>query len=259
MMATTLPPETASAPDLIAIAAHELRTPLTVVAALAQILERDVQKQLRRGAPAANEWLDEQQVLLAKMHELGLATVRLKTLAEELLMLRGTEAGCQMATDLRVLIETLLSDYRLLAGEHPLRLRADEHPCLVWVNPTRIEQVVRNLVDNALAYSPTGGTVDLSVRSSAEAVELTVHDEGCGIPTDQLEAIFMPFYRGTNSTELEISGSGLGLYVSARIVQAHHGQIWAESVPMHGSTFFVRLPRYELRQFSSGCGTVEAL
>ena len=256
-MTATVAPEPANAPDLVAVAAHELRTPLTVVAALAQMLERDVQRRMLRAAPAAQEWEAEQQQLLDKMHELCRATTRLKTLAEDLLSMRGIESGCRVPTDLRTLARMLLDEYSLLTTRHAMRLRVDDGASLVLADPSRLEQVLRNLVNNAIAYSPGGGAVEISVRCEADAVVVSVSDEGTGIPADQLDMIFTPFYRGANSTELDVQGSGLGLYLAATIVKAHHGRIWAESAPSRGSTFYIQLPRYELRQFAtanSACG-----
>ncbi len=105
----------------------------------------------------------------------------------------------------------------------------------------RIDQVLTNLVSNALKYSPDGGTVWVRVRRAGEVAEVSVSDEGIGIPPEEQARLFQPFARGS-ATHTQIGGAGLGLYITAQIVERHGGTIGVESEPGKGSTFTVRLP-----------------
>ena len=110
------------------------------------------------------------------------------------------------------------------------------------VDPRRLRQVFVNLLDNAIKYSPRGASVEVYVASDEGKVLVTVRDNGPGIPTDELDAIFRPFVKTrarAASTEL---GTGLGLAICKRIVEQHGGRIWAESKFGEGATFYLALP-----------------
>ena len=117
----------------------------------------------------------------------------------------------------------------------------------VW-DPARLLQVLTNLVSNALKFSPRGGTVRISARGNADWVEISVSDEGIGIPAEQLPSLFQPFSRGT-APGRSISGTGLGLYISNRIVQRLGGRMSVESEVGAGTTVTVRLPRVPVSEF----------
>jgi signal transduction histidine kinase len=108
----------------------------------------------------------------------------------------------------------------------------------------RLDQVITNLLSNAVRYSPQGGTVRISFTESPSDVELRVRDEGIGIPPESLERLFRPFCRASNATSRHFGGLGLGLFICREIVERHGGSIWAESPgAQKGSCFHVRLPR----------------
>jgi signal transduction histidine kinase len=252
----TQQPELAESPEMVWLAAHELRTPLTIVAGLAQMLERDVQRRMARGAPAAQDWEVEQLGLLSKTLELRRATIRLQAIAEDMLAIRRAAGRWvpvdPLPTDVRLLAVTIGEECRALSSHHQLEVVVEDAPCMVSADPLRLEQVIRNLVNNAVLYSPADTTVTIRVEHAEDFVTLSVRDQGPGIAANQLDAIFLPFYRGSEAADSNNGGSGLGLYLAAKIIEGHEGHIWAESEPPHGSTFFVRLPRYELRQFAIG-------
>jgi signal transduction histidine kinase len=106
-----------------------------------------------------------------------------------------------------------------------------------------LEQVLDNLVTNAIKFSPDGGTIRVTLRDAGEAVVLSVRDSGVGIPTNQLDAIFGLFYQAEDPVSRRTGGMGLGLYISKQIISRHGGRIWADSAPNEGSTFSVSLPR----------------
>ena len=110
-------------------------------------------------------------------------------------------------------------------------------------DPARLRQLVRNLVDNAVKYSPEGGSIRVEVRPNAREVHLEVRDEGVGISPDQMTHLFERFWRASTTDSRRTTGMGLGLYICRRIVEGHRGRIWAESRgPGHGSAFCVALP-----------------
>ena len=119
-------------------------------------------------------------------------------------------------------------------------------PCVAMTDAKSIEQVLRNLLSNALKYSPQGGTLAIRGQVDGAQVLLQVSDEGIGIPEDELEKIFERFYRVRNAVTQSVRGAGLGLAVCRGIVEAHGGRIWAESVPGGGSLFCFTLPACEL-------------
>ncbi len=113
------------------------------------------------------------------------------------------------------------------------------HPLPVWCDEGRVLQVLTNLINNALKFTPPGGAVDVGVSGDSEAVTITVRDTGIGIAPEKLESVFQRFAQVADHDK---RGLGLGLYISRCIVDHHHGRIWATSVFGEGSTFHVRLP-----------------
>ena len=114
--------------------------------------------------------------------------------------------------------------------------------------PRRIEQVLSNLISNAIKYSPDGGDIDISVREDQrdKAALLSVRDHGIGIPAHQQKRVFSRFMRADNAHAHNIGGTGLGLYLCRELVERHGGRIWFESVEGQGSTFFISLPLGEI-------------
>jgi len=110
-------------------------------------------------------------------------------------------------------------------------------------DPDRTHQVLANLVDNAIKYSPAGGLIELRVEDSHDDVRISVHDQGLGIPVSEQGRIFDKFYRLDADMSRGVGGSGLGLHISRELVEQMSGTISVDSVPGTGSTFTVTLPR----------------
>src|SRR5438552_3600109 len=115
---------------------------------------------------------------------------------------------------------------------------------VVDVDPRRMEQVLSNLLGNAIKYSPAGGAIEITLQEDGETKTalLSIRDAGIGIPTDQQARIFGRFERADNGRAHGIGGTGLGLYLCREIVERHEGRIWFESIEGEGSTFFIALP-----------------
>jgi signal transduction histidine kinase len=123
-----------------------------------------------------------------------------------------------------------------------LELDAAEHVPPVAADPDKLRQVLTNLVDNGVKYSPDGGTVTLSVTTTGSRVRFRVDDEGLGIPPAEQGRIFEKFFRLDPQLTRGVGGTGLGLYICRELVQRMHGRIWVASDGRRGSTFTVELP-----------------
>lgn len=214
-------------------ASHELCTPLTVLKGETEVAL------LERRTPEEYEAL-----LRSNLEEIE----RLSRLASNLLLLARADAGeRQVARDL-VVINDVLNDVRVrleqVAKERGVELRI-EAPELVVVEGDRValEQVIFNLIGNALRYTPRGGTVEIKLCCGSEGtVRLEVADTGIGIPPEALPHIFERFYRADNARACQPGGSGLGLAICKTVAEAHGGRIEVESAVGHGSRFTLVLP-----------------
>ncbi|HLI26556.1 MAG TPA: hybrid sensor histidine kinase/response regulator [Chloroflexota bacterium] len=226
--------------EVLASISHDLKNPLASIKANAQLLQRRLQAEqpLERAAVAE------------RLGHIARAATQMARLLDDLVDATRFEAGRELAlqlgpTDLRELAAQLLTETRPAAERHELRLEAPDAPLVGLWDAARLERVLANLLANAIKYSPTGGPVEVRLRredtpAGAWAV-LEVHDEGLGIPPEDLPHIFERFYRGRN-VAATIPGTGLGLFVARQIVAQHGGTITAASTPGQGTTFTVRLP-----------------
>ena len=225
--------------EFIGIAAHELRTPLAVVKGFAQTLI--VQTAHGKG-PELADWQME------AIQDIDQATSRLVELTEDLLDVTRLQAGrLQLQfepTDLVALVQRIVKRFRVTTERHQIALETAEENIVVTIDPRRIEQVVSNLISNAIKYSPDGGNIEITLRAdmSANTALLCVRDYGIGIPAYQQGRIFSRFMRADNAHAHNIGGTGLGLYLCRELVERHYGRIWFESVEGQGSTFYVSLP-----------------
>ncbi|GAB4529596.1 MAG: ATP-binding protein [Anaerolineales bacterium] len=220
--------------DLVSNISHELRTPLASIRALSDTLQE--------GA------LDDPP---AARHFLGLMQIEVDALAQmvsELVELSHIESGnipiARHACAPAVLLQTAQERLAIQAERKGVRLRVE--PCStlppVLADATRIEQVLVNLIHNALKFTPPGGEVVLSAEAAADGmVRFCVADTGSGIPAEALPRIFERFYKADPSRSQD--GTGLGLAICRHLVAAHEGKIWAESVEGQGSRFYFALPQ----------------
>jgi signal transduction histidine kinase len=217
------------------VAAHELRTPLTSLLGQSQLLQRRLTR--------------EEQV--TERHRHGATVVveqaqRLSRMVVALLDITRLEQGrlsleCGLL-DVVGLIHRVVEESRPIYGSHTLDCSTIDRPLPMLGDALRLEQVVQNLLGNAVKYSAAGSMVRISVfREGSEAL-ITVADQGIGIPQDALSQIFRRFYRATNADARHLSGMGVGLYVVREIVMLHKGRVEVVSREGVGSTFIVRLP-----------------
>jgi signal transduction histidine kinase len=220
--------------DLLATVSHELRTPLGAIKGYGTAL-------LRFGPRIRAA--ERREFLVA----IDQATDRLTALIDDLLLAQRLEAGRLPLNPERVALPELVADLVLESAErvreHGLRCELpDGLPC-VRADPRRIRQVLLNLVDNAVKYSPEGGEIRIAAAAGDDEVCVCVRDSGEGIRGEQLEQIFEPFQQTESSFVSTTRGTGLGLAICRGIVTAHGGRIWAESAGAgRGSAFSFTLP-----------------
>ena len=148
-----------------------------------------------------------------------------------------------MPLDLVALVRDVAEQFQPLSEAHPIQVEATAEPLMGTWDRERLEQVVQNLLTNAIKYSPGGGAIQVSIDDLGQEARLAVRDEGIGIPPALLPRLFEPFYRIEPATRA-MRGLGLGLHISKVLVEAHGGRIQAESAGEgQGSTFTVTLPR----------------
>jgi signal transduction histidine kinase len=176
------------------------------------------------------------------------ATGRMVELVDDLLDVSRLQAGRfalhPLPTDLVALTQRVITRLQLTTGRHRLVFHNGVPHLVVNLDPARMEQVLTNLVANAIQYSPDGGhiSLDLVPCQDGDHLQLSIRDEGIGIPGDQQAQIFGRFARAENARLCNISGTGLGLYLCRELVEQHQGRIWFESTEGLGSTFFLTLP-----------------
>jgi two-component system OmpR family sensor kinase len=226
--------------EFLSVASHELRTPLTPLKGFASLTLQRLEKL---------EGFPEREWLLKALRSMSRQTERLTRLVDDLLDTARIQAGRfelnLTQVDLLPVVHEVLERFAF-RGSDGLRFQVESPAGSlegVW-DAARLDQVLTNLVSNAVRYSPQGGTVHLSFDVAPTYVELRVRDQGIGIPLESVGRLFRPFSRASNATSRHFGGLGLGLFICREIVERHGGTIWAESPgPQKGSCFFVRLPR----------------
>lgn len=221
-----------SVDELFSILSHELRAPLTTIKGSSRTL-------LRHGA--ALEAGTARQLL----QDIDQEADRLHRLVDNLLELARAGVGASALktepTPVDVLLRRVVADATPRAGNRRLRVRVPGDLPQPAIDPVRIEQVVRNLVDNAVKFSPATGTIDISAARQGEAIVVTVKDDGPGVAPEYQDRVFERFFRvereGSN-----VAGAGLGLAICKRFVELHGGLIELESPSGQGAAFRFTLP-----------------
>jgi signal transduction histidine kinase len=213
-------------------ASHELRTPLTIL-----------RGELEAAAEQPEIAPDLRETIGSALEE----TERLSHIVENLMAISRLDAGeARMERDILDLAELAAStteQIRLLAVDKDVALQCEsEERVAVEGDRARLKQVIVNLVDNAIKYTPAGGLVGVKVYASNGRAMLEVNDNGVGIPAEALPHIFERFYRVDKARSRQMGGAGLGLSIIKAIVTAHGGQVRVESVEGRGSRFLVELP-----------------
>ncbi|WP_426756780.1 PAS domain-containing sensor histidine kinase [Myxococcus sp. Y35] len=218
--------------DFLSIAAHELKTPLTPLRLQLELMKRALKE--KTGIP--EERVDK---AMAQVH-------RLTSLVNDLVDASSVEAGRlklrRAPVPLLEVAREVCSDFRAISPDHDFACELSQEELVVMGDRGRLTQLLTSLMENALKYSPQGGTVRITLAHVDADALLAVADVGIGIPKEEQAHLFERFFRARNAPVSRYGGLGLGLYVCRDIVERHGGRIWVESEPGRGSTFYVSLP-----------------
>jgi signal transduction histidine kinase len=216
------------AADFFSMAVHELRTPLTSIDGHAQLAQRFLEKDPVRAADSLTRIREQSKRMTRLIADLlDRARVSVGALSLEVVTF---DLGVATA------ITIGLAD----ASERPRITFTTPAPLRIQGDPERIAQIVANLLDNATRYSAPGSPIGVALTVAGNEAQIRVTDQGVGVPEDERERIFAPFYRASRTRE--IPGTGLGLHISRRIAEQHHGRLWLESTSESGSVFVLALP-----------------
>ena len=217
-----------AAADFFSMAVHELRTPLTAIRGHAQLAQRLIAKEPARAA----ESLDRVVVQATRMDRL------IGDLLDQARVSSGALSLAVVTFDLGVATAITVG---LHEHEDPPRITFTTRAAVrVQGDPERIAQILGNLLDNAVRYSAPGSPIDVALSIVGTEAQIRVTDRGVGVPAAEQDRIFAPFYRSTRTRD--IPGTGLGLHISRRIAEQHHGRLWLESTGEAGSVFVFALP-----------------
>jgi PAS domain S-box-containing protein len=228
--------------EFASIVAHDLRNPISSILMNAEILLRQA------------EGRDTIEVRTASLERVRKAAAHLGDMVQDLLDASRIEVD-RLTLDRKPLpsratVEAVVEQVRPTLGEHPVTVATRGEPAPILADPVRFGQILTNLLENAAKYSPRNAPIDVSVLPSADGVEVSVKDEGIGIPQDEMPRLFDRFYQTKRAREMK-AGLGLGLYIARGLVAAHGGRIWVESEAAHGSVFHVWLPSARAAESSS--------
>lgn len=214
------------------LAAHELRTPITSISLLLQVVERQIEK--------------KQAVPVEILARLRTPVDRLAKLIGDLMDMSKLDKGLLtlefVKTDIVTLISQCLEEFQILAPTRNFFFNKPDQPIEINIDPLRINQVLSNLLDNAIKFS-CNGPIEVALEVMPAAIRVSVTDHGSGIPKEKQQTLFTIFSKGTSEEATHTIGLGLGLSVSKRIIDLHSGTIGVESEENKGSTFYFELPK----------------
>lgn len=223
--------------QFVSVAAHQLRTPLSIIKwSLGMLLGGDIGKITK-----------DQEQTVDKAFQTNERMIRL---VNDLLNVSRIEEGRYVYQPKIVQFEELVKDIcdsskdRIKAKKisFKLNLGKSKKEKVVKVDVEKMTLAIKNLVDNAISYTPSGGEIEVKVKRGRQKIEFSIRDTGMGIPKKEQDKVFSRFFRGTNAVKKETEGTGLGLFISKNIIEAHDGKIWFESKEHKGTTFYFTLP-----------------
>ncbi len=225
--------------EFVALVSHELKNPLTSIKGYTQLLRAQLEAQ--EGIS-----LSDQELLCLNVVEEE--ADRLAALASDVIDVSRLQSGRLVLRidELEVvsLVRQVAERLQITTKEHTLNLTAD--PASIWLqgDRNRLEQVLLNLLGNAIKYTPQGGLIDIAVTQAedGQSAQVRIQDSGIGIPREQQARLFARFSRASNAAAHGITGTGLGLFLCRELIERHGGRIWLESEEGNGSTFAFLLP-----------------
>ncbi|GHO57013.1 PAS domain S-box protein [Ktedonobacter robiniae] len=225
--------------EFVEIVAHELQKPLNTLASYADLLQREIKPE---DIPALTP---HQQKAIAAITE---TTNSLSSLTEDLLDVTRLQAGRLVlnlqSVNIVPLIQQVTARLQATTNKHQIEFQASSETMLAHVDPSRLEQIMRNIIDNAIKYSPEGGPILVAFKEEPERQRILgkVQDQGIGIPKQQHGRVFGRFMRTDNARARQIPGMGLGLYLCHELIELMGGSICFDSEEGQGSTFYITCP-----------------
>lgn len=219
--------------EFVANVSHELRTPLSLIKGYVETLLEGAR--------------DNPEVAERFLRIIERNAQRLDLLIQDLLTISALESGRMklnlQPVDLKGLVDKVFADLNSKAEARGTRLTSDLPALTAQADANRLDQVLANLVDNAIKYGRSQGKVAVGGRRTDDGrIEISISDDGPGIPAEALDRVFERFYRVDKARSRDQGGTGLGLSIVKHIVQSHGGEVWAESEPGRGATFYFTLP-----------------
>ncbi|MCD5397188.1 MAG: cell wall metabolism sensor histidine kinase WalK [Candidatus Pacebacteria bacterium] len=222
--------------EFVSIAAHQLRTPLSAIKwTLKMLLDGDL-------GP-----LNKEQIEFVNKNYIS--NERMISLINDLLNVTRIEEGrylySKQLIDFYDLIHEIVNTFEEEFKKKKIKIsfqKAEEKIPLIKVDVEKMQLAVHNLIDNAIRYTSSEGKIIISLKLIDQNIEFSIQDTGIGIPKNQEEKIFTKFFRGINIMKIDTEGTGLGLFITKNIIEAHDGKIWFESEENKGTTFYFTLP-----------------
>jgi PAS domain S-box-containing protein len=221
--------------EFVSISAHQLRTPLSAIKwTLKMFLDGDL-----------GELTKEQREFLEKTYQ---SNERMINLINDLLNVTRIEEGRflykPVLADIVPICQSVIDSYKDEIEKRNLKFKFKKPKELpkVRVDIEKISLAIQNLLENAIRYNKFGGEIEMVLKKKEKEIEFSIKDTGIGIPKDQQNRVFTKFFRGSNAMKMETEGSGLGLFITKNIIEAHGGRIWFESEEGKGTTFYFTLP-----------------
>ena len=222
--------------EFVSIAAHQLRTPLSGVKwTLRMLLDEDFGKITQ-----------EQREFIEKTYR---SNERMIILVNDLLNVTRIEEGRYLykpvLADIEPICQSVINSHKMEIKRKKIKIefnKSKKKLPKVKIDVEKITLAIQNLLENAIRYTPLGGKIIISLSSKEKEIEFSMKDTGIGIPKDQQSRIFTKFFRSANAVRMETEGSGLGLFITKNIIEAHGGRIWFESKEGKGTVFFFVLP-----------------
>jgi len=221
--------------EFVSISAHQLRTPLSAIKwTLRMFLDGDL-----------GELTKEQREYLEKTYQ---SNERMIRLVNDLLNVARIEEGRYIyklvLADLIPICQSLIDLYKdeIEKNNLTLEFKTQDNLPKVKVDVEKISLAIQNLLENAIRYNLPGGQIEIELKKREKTIEFSIRDTGIGIPKDQQNRVFTKFFRAPNATKVDTEGSGLGLFITKNIIEAHGGKIWFESEEGKGTCFYFTLP-----------------
>ena len=217
--------------QFINIAAHELRTPLGAMMGYASFVEKRVPPELH-----------------GSMRFLVASTIRMRTMVDAMLTIQRLDAGTTLlrlaSVDVRDLLKKVVTDFKPMADleGHIISVNLPDKLPAIVIDSEKVGLVLSNLISNAIKFTPEKGRIEITARDYLKGILVSVSDNGVGIPLEDQERIFERFYQVRAAHIAGHGGMGLGLTIVKHLVELHQGQVWVDSEPGQGTTFFFTLP-----------------